>query len=301
LFGNKGNRRVRLSSGRLPIPDLQQPVRAWARAALCLGLAAVLVAGGIGLRHLLLHGRHFALAEIRVSPLRHVDRDRLIQRSGLALGRSLFIVDLTEAERRIAREPWVASVRVRRELPHTLSIEVTEREARAAVSLGASYLVDERGELFKRARADEVEGLPLITGLARERYLSDSARSRSVLLRAIELDRRWRQEGQRAAPTELRHDGGNDSAATFTVQFPHAGRSVGVRIGSADDSTQARLRRLDAVLAALDADGQQPSLIHLDQRVQLDRIAVQLVGSAEQNTHKQNGAVGSTTPGTQAL
>jgi cell division protein FtsQ len=169
-------------------------------------------------------------------------------------------------------------VRVRRELPHTVAIDIVERELGVAVALGAIYLVDERGQVFKRARAGEAAEVPIVTGLPRDRYLADPAQVRAVLRRAIALGRAWRQHGRNEPLGELHHDGGHDAAAAFTAYFPHAGRSVGVRIGVPDESTPDRLARLDAVMAALDRRGARAALVHLDQRTQLDRIAVRIVG-----------------------
>ncbi len=288
LFGKKGNRRLRLSSGRVPalkLPNDPAPSSSWLRGLACLGLATAIAGGGYGLRHVLLHSNRFALTDVRVSSLKHLDPEVLIGRSGLSRGASLFTLDLKDAERRISREPWVASVRVRRELPHTVAIEVVERELGVAVALGSIYLADEKGEVFKRARGEEAADVPVVTGLARDRYLADPARARAVLRRAIALGSAWREHGRLSPLGELHHDGGHDEAAAFTVYFPHGGRSVGVRLGAPDQTTPERLTRLDAVLAALDRRGAQATLVHLDQRTQLDRIAVRVVGDPLSDKH----------------
>ncbi len=292
LFGRKGNRRTRVSSGRaqtIAPSDGVQATRSSARILACSALAVAVAGGAVGLRALLLHGSRFALTEVRVSSLKRLDPQLLVARSGLSLGSSLFTLDLKEAERRVSREPWVASVRVHRELPHTVAIDVVEREVGVAVALGAIYLVDEAGAVFKRARAEEAADLPVVTGMQRDRYLADPARSRAVLRRAIALTRTWREHGKLAPLGELHHEGGHDAAAAFTVYFPHAGRPVAVRLGAPDQTTADRLARLDAVMAALDRRGAQAALVHLDQRTQLDRIAVRVVGE-QANFDKQNAA-----------
>ena len=250
------------------------------RVAGCVAAGLAICGVVVGFRALLLRSARFALTEVRTGELRHLDAGRVLRQSGLQLGRSLFALDLTAAERRLAREPWIAAVRIRRELPHTVAVEIVEREVRLGVALGAVYLVDDKGDVFKRARPDELAGVPIVTGLQRERFLGDPARSSGVLRRALELDRAWR-DGGRAPAGELHHDGGYDLAATFTAFFTHGGRPVGVRLGAPDGSTTGRLARMDAVLAALDRAQAPPAFIHLDQRVQLDRVSVRLAGDAE--------------------
>jgi cell division protein FtsQ len=254
-FGSRRNRRLRAAEPRVASVAGQTA----ARALICAGIAATIGLAALGARLFLLRGRAFALDEIRVRGAHHIDADRLATHSGLARGSSLFGLDLAAVERNVSREPWVATVRAHRELPHTVVLEVVEREPRVAVVLGAIYLVDEAGEPFKRARAEELHGLPIVTGLQRDRFLADPGAARATLRRAIELDRTWRTHGTRPAPGELHHDG----------------------LGAPDATTPDRLRRLDAVMAALDRDGARPAFIHLDQRTSIDRIAVRLASTSD--------------------
>jgi cell division protein FtsQ len=294
IFGAKKNRRTRANA-----PAATEPTgpgaRMLLRALACMAIAAGLGGGAVGLRALLLTSPRFALTEVKVSATRHLDADRLAERGGLQLGRSLFALDLAAAERKIAAEPWVESVRVRRALPHAITIDVVEREARLGVALGAIYLVDGSGAIFKRARSEELAGLPVVTGLSRERYLADPPRARAMLRRALDLDSSWRAHGGLPGVGELHHDGGQDLAASFTVYFPHGGRSVAVRIGAPDTTLTDRLRRLEVVLAALDRSGEVAQLIHLDQRVQIDRVAVRLADSNQKDVAPNAG------DGTEAL
>jgi cell division protein FtsQ len=279
------NRRVRPSP---PRPEAAPPVasepRTLSRVLGCLGIWIALCGAAVGARAFALGSQRFALHELRTTPLAHVDLQRLADKHGLRRGVSLFALDLGKLERRLGAEPWVAAVRLRRELPHTVVVELNERRAPLAVALGATYLVDADGMPFKRARPEELVGVPTVTGLDRDRYLADPTRTRDVLRRAIELDRVWRASGARGAPGELHHDGGYDVGATFTVYFTHGGRTVAARLGPIDDGTPARLVRLDAVLAALDREGARPALIHLDQRIQLDRVAVRLADATVDRT-----------------
>ncbi len=285
----KGNRRVRTTaSGSQPLmPPVEPRPRIWGRIVLCAVLGVGVVGATLGLRTVLLRGNHFSITEIELGTLHHVSREQLIEASGLTFGDSLFSADLPEAERRIIRQPWIASVRVRRQLPHTVSIQIVEREPKIAVELGEVYLADEAGALFKRASGNEASGLALVTGIARSRYLGDPSRARAVIRRAIALDRAWQQSG-RSAPIALHHEGGFDAAAMFTVVFDHHGRKVGARLGTADASTLDRLQRLTSVLNALDGEKATPELVHLEQR-SLDRIAVKLADAAADVSNIQEG------------
>ena len=75
---------------------------------------------------------------------------------------------------------------MRRELPSTLVIEVTERRAVASALMGALYLVDDDGHPFKRATFAEADGLPVITGVTRDQYAAVRRPARRSFAR------RWR-------------------------------------------------------------------------------------------------------------
>jgi cell division protein FtsQ len=67
------------------------------------------------------------------------------------LGTPLARLDLGAIETRVAALPAVADVSVHRSWPHTVSIEVTEREPLAAVMRdGAWWVMDDEGVVFRR-------------------------------------------------------------------------------------------------------------------------------------------------------
>jgi cell division protein FtsQ len=86
------------------------------------------------------------------------------------MGEPLLGIDTDQVARRIASHPWVATARVSRRLPSSLVIEVTERHAVAAVALSGLYLIEQSGRPFKRASMEEADGLPVLTGIERDRY-----------------------------------------------------------------------------------------------------------------------------------
>ena len=77
----------------------------------------------------------------------------------------LFTVDLAEVAQNLQSFPWVESVRVRREFPGTIQIQVTEREPYLYLALGDTiYIADKAGHVFKKKEEDENYNLPVITG-----------------------------------------------------------------------------------------------------------------------------------------
>lgn len=86
--------------------------------------------------------------------------------SGMTKKHSLFFLDKAAVAKRIAAIPYVATVEVQRELPDTLVIHLTERQAAATLLAGRrSFLLDKEGVVLKECDpGDPVVG-PLITNV----------------------------------------------------------------------------------------------------------------------------------------
>ncbi len=96
--------------------------------------------------------------------LTHLTRDDVIVLSEISMGDKLFSLNLSEVQKNIRRHPWIKQVRVRREFPDKIQIYVTERQAKAVLMSGEAYLIDQKGEVFKKLDGDNFESLPIVTG-----------------------------------------------------------------------------------------------------------------------------------------
>jgi cell division protein FtsQ len=134
-------------------------------------LGFVLAALGYGLYR----GANVALQ----SRVLHVDRivvhgnDRLSKGEVLALlnglrGESLVWTDLDLWRRKLLSSPWVRDAVLRRSLPATIEISMTERQAVGIGRLhGEMYLVDERGIVIDQYGPQYADlDLPIVDGLA---------------------------------------------------------------------------------------------------------------------------------------
>ena len=281
-FGRRGNRRVRAAvTPAEGVPTVaREPVwRAawmgivrWRRALLVAGVAGAL-GGGVWLgRWYVTHARHFALMAVRVSPTVHVSAESLVARAGVPLGVNLFSIDRDRVARAVSGEPWLARAHVRRELPATLVLDVVERQAACTVALGALYLAEADGNVFKRATPDEAAGLAVVTGIARDDYVSQPDHAREQLVQALRAIAGWRARGDRPALGEVHVD----RIAGVTL-YTEAG--VGVRVGVVDDTLPARLARYDAVASALQEGGEAARLVYVDNRARPDRVTVKLASA----------------------
>ena len=192
-----GNRRVNTSAGDAPAsggvaansasvrpprtprtPVAWGKVRAWVSfSAVLFGLMGV---GYMGYRSVLT-GKAFALREVRLEGAVHLTREDVIRLSLLHVGENLFRLDAPRVAESVRRSPWVKSALVRRVLPGTLLVEVTERTAVALWSDGTLYFVSAEGEIFKPVEPGDNVDLPIITS-----ETSEIGKDRAVLETALE-------------------------------------------------------------------------------------------------------------------
>lgn len=86
-------------------------------------------------------------------------------------GTNILTADLTEYRRRLTESPWVADVALRRVLPSTVEVFVSERRPMGLCRMGSHlYLIDERGTVIDEFGPQYAEfDLPILDGLLRAR------------------------------------------------------------------------------------------------------------------------------------
>ena len=188
----------------------------------------------------------FQVKQIDITPLQHVRREELVALVGVALGDRLLSIDTDEVAARLATHPWVAAAQVKRHLPSVLHIALVERRAVAVASLSGLYLVDENGRPFKRARMDEAEGLPVLTGIGREPYAKLPEASAAVFREALAVLDDYRSRPGRPALSEV----SIDSRFGFALILLEGGAEI--RLGRGEYSK--KLARFDQILEAVEKE-----------------------------------------------
>jgi cell division protein FtsQ len=279
LFRRRSNRRITVA--RLSIVAwVASGLRVAATKLVVLGkvlVVAAFVAGALWagrkiVEHVIASPR-FAVHDIEVGAGARVSADEIRALGGVRPGDRLLAVDPDAVAARLATHPWILSARVRRVLPSTLAIEVTERKAVASALLGALYLLDEAGRPFKRATFAEADGLPVITGVTRDQYAAVRATSEAVFRQALGLYRTYAQgHPERPKLSEVHVD----TRAGFTlVLYDGSGE---IRLGR--DDFEAKLARLDRIFAALGDRGPAAlETVYLDGPLS-DRVTIRMAAAA---------------------
>jgi cell division septal protein FtsQ len=286
LSWRRANRRITVEN-RSPFVWLGEAVRVLARRLWVLvkllaalgALAGAVYAGRLGMARVVASPR-FALQQMRIGPATHLGRDQIVALAGVAAGDRLLALDTDVVAARLTKHPWIAAARVRRELPSTLVIDVTERRAAAVAVIGALYLIDEGGHAFKQATLDEADGLIVLTGVSRPAYVGVREASEAVFREAIGLYAAYRHPDSLAVARQTRSHVSRPALSEIHID-PRNGFSLflldgggEIRLGLGDMSE--KLARLDEVLNELGPRGIAAlRVMHLDGAAS-DRVPLRL-------------------------
>ena len=161
---------------------------------------------------------------VRFEGLERATADELLAISPVKPGDHLLGADVDAMAQALARHPWVRRVEVHRSWPPALTVRVQERRAAALVELSGLYLVDEAGEVFKRAAPGDGLDLPLVTGLARAEYVQRRASFDPRLQGALTLARAWREgRGEAAGRLSEIHVEADGATITWATRAPRSG------------------------------------------------------------------------------
>lgn len=213
----------------------------------------------------------FAITSIDVTGETHLSADQIRAALPVKIGDNVFATNLGRVADALLATPWVASSSVRRVLPHTLVVEVTEHAPVAMVDLGDLYLVDSTGHPFKRAQLETGDGadLPVVTGIDRATYEAAPGSTAATITATLTALATWRQEPSRPAIGELHLDAHH--ALTLRT-YEHA---TAIQLGPLGPDLPVRMHTFDAAWAELsEPERLRARAIHVDARI--DQVTVAL-------------------------
>ena len=124
------------------------------RVRLMVTLAVIVVIGLVILFGL--KAPTFDVTEVEVSGNHYYSDSEIIAMSNCSTGVNIFSdVDCKNIRERLMKDPYMEQVTVKRKLPSTIKIEITEREQIAGVVYGSSYVViDTEGIVLRKTSVD---------------------------------------------------------------------------------------------------------------------------------------------------
>lgn len=137
-----------------------------------------IVAGIVGL---LWFSPVFDVRSVRVFGVHYTTEQAVLAAAQVSIGEPIARVDVDAATRSVDRIPQVESVAVRRGFPHSIVIEVHERDAIAAAANpdGSWWLVDKTGAMFQQVPA-QPDSLTAVEGYT-EQFRGVGARTAAAI------------------------------------------------------------------------------------------------------------------------
>jgi cell division protein FtsQ len=131
--------------------------------------------------------RSFPLKDIDISGNRHYTEKKIISKMGINKGDCLLFLSLKDMAHTLLSERWIKGVFIRKVLPSTLIVKITEATPMALISQrGRLYLIDEDGLLLARIKGDKGAFLPILTGM-NLRKDSEKIREALKLVKSLKL------------------------------------------------------------------------------------------------------------------
>lgn len=243
-------------------------VKASIGVCLVVGTAA---ATGWGGYRLALSSPRFAIQTVEVETSRRLPEREIARRAGIQLGENVLSLDLGEAEQRLLADPWVRSVRVTRQLPDTVRIQLVEHDAAALAALdGEVFLVGADGEPFKAWQAGDVHDLPVLTGVTLEAIAKDRAGAVSRLATGLSVLSHYEKlpvsQEHRAQEVHLAPDG----SVVLTVGV----RGVSLHLGRGP--WPKKFLMVAEVLKTFENKRELPGVVFLDNALHPERVVVRM-------------------------
>ncbi len=104
---------------------------------------------------------YFALQNVSVTGCSRLSEDRIKELAGLTPGVNVLSLSMDRMRDRLAREPWVESVAVKRVLPGSIIVNVKEKSPSYLVQYqGTLYYADEAGRIIDTVEPGQFVSLP---------------------------------------------------------------------------------------------------------------------------------------------
>jgi len=265
-------------------PASKQPVKAKPKRTgesrflrglrLVAGLTLIVgIATGVvwGARRYVKTSPRFGVSELVTFGGKRRSPDEIAAIAGIAKGQNVFTVDLDRARSRLLQDPWIAEATVQRQLPGTIYMRVTEREAAGMVAMQeGTYLVTREGAIIKRAEPGDPVDVPVVTGVKLQELVDDRDGAMQKIRRALDLASDYDHSPlARRLPAQEVH---LEAAGDLTLVVGKT--TVLLKMGA--PPYRRKIEQAVRVIGELDRRGAKPDAIMLDDEARPDRVVVRM-------------------------
>ena len=159
------------------------------KALVLLTVLVVISLSFLAMYHYLLSSPYLKLQQVAMTGADEAVRHDLIKMGNLMPGVSLLALNLNRLQQKMEAHPWVRSIRLEREFPHALIVEVEQQVPWALVAMDRLFYMNRLGEVFKEVADCETTDLPVVTGVTgRQSKLAGQLRHAAEVMRELESE-----------------------------------------------------------------------------------------------------------------
>lgn len=231
---------------------------------------AAAVGSGVFAYSVVREQQYLVVKNVAVDGNTRVETAELLEYAQVDMGASLYRVNLDVVQRNILKHPDVAKATVARLPPDTIVINVQEHRPIATVANKQGvYVVNQEGVLFRAVFPGEDLDLPVITGIARDAFVTEperAARQISLALKAMDAHHKAGRPPDEVGEVDV------DEAFGVTMQLGIP--PVEVALGM--DAFGDKFTRLQVLEQHLAHKKQRMTRVFLDNARHPERLAIQL-------------------------
>jgi len=196
--------------------------------------------------HALLKASWPQVEEIKISGIKHITRQEVLNVMGVPRGANLLTVRTRQLAERLESIPWVRSAVVSFDLSRRIVVDIDEREPIAIIHVADFFLIDVQGKLFQKVHPARYQDLLLITGFSNTE-LMDGSYLQAEPLQSLQSLLTALQKVQDRLPSSRISECHWRGAEGFTLYTTHGG--IPIHLGR--DEFEGKLARLDRIFGVL--------------------------------------------------
>lgn len=180
---------------RHPLPKVWRGVRVTATFFLrfsFFGIALIVISVAFVLLYeYMLTSPYIRLEKIVVAGVDNAMKNDILEKAELGPDSSLLGIDLEKLKSTLEQNPWIQSIRLEKQFPHTLIIHAVKEEPWAIAAMGDLYYVNRAGKIIVGAKRGRELDYPVITGLVEDGGIqAEQLRWAAHVLRFLESEKR---------------------------------------------------------------------------------------------------------------
>jgi cell division protein FtsQ len=171
---------------------------------------------------------YIALTDVQITGVDENTKRELIRIAGLNEMPCLLTLNPEEIKAKMERHPWVRSVELEKQFPHTLVVKAEKQLPMALVQLDKLYYMNKWGKVFKEVDQNDDMDYPVVTGISKSQENADE----KLTLAAGILEAFASETGYWSLDdiSEVHVNDGGD-ALIYSISLPFAIRVGGENLG----------------------------------------------------------------------